>query len=187
MDLASPKISLKNEDLGTTIEYAILHHIEWVVRTNGIEWEIHRSKCEQPNQYDLVCSFNFLELSLKSEDDLINLFLLCKEKHTKTIITDQYNRYRWYGFLSEDKHTIDYMFIVYECLYKDGSEKVHIPHLDLTYWCDKPFIARRNAEKAIEKYLKDDYGKEYDFEHRFESVAYHKEETYLKRNYPVWW
>ncbi len=187
MDLGSPKISLNNENLGPTIEYAIRHHIELVVRTNGITWEIHRSKCEQPNEYDIASSFNFLELNSNNEDDLTNLFLLCKEAHTKTIITDQYNRYRWWGFLSEDKRTIEYMFLLSVCLHEDGSEKVLIPHLDITYRCDKPFIARRNAEKAIEKHLKDEYGKEYDSQQKFESVAYYREATYIKTNCPIWW
>jgi len=187
IEVVSPQMNLKNEYFTKTVEYAIHNHIEWFVRTNGIAWEIYKNRCEQPDEYEKVCTFNLLELNLKNNDDLANLFILCKESHKKKIITDLYNRNCWYGYLSEDKSTIDYMILLYVCLYEDGSEKVHIPYLDVTYWCDQPFVARQNAERAIEKHLKDEYGREFDSEHRFVTIAYHKETNHLKKNVPVWW
>lgn len=187
IEIVSSQMNLKNEYFTKTVEYAKHHHIEWFVRTNGIAWEIYKNRCEQPDEYEKVCIFNLLELNLKNDDDLANLFILCKESHNKTIINDLYNRNCWYGYLNEDSTSIDYMFLVNVCLYEDGSEKVYVPFFDVTYWCDEPFIARRNVERAIEKYLKDEYGREFDSEHRFETIAYHKEASHLKKNVPVWW
>lgn len=187
LEFNSPKMKIRNENLYPVVEYCNRHHIEWIVRTNGIEWVIHKSNCERPNIYEIVCSFNFLEINIENNDDLSLLFRLCKEFHDKTIITDQYNRYRWWGFLSEDKRTIDFMFLVNVCLYEDVSEKVHIPYLDVTYWCDEKFVARRNADKAIGEYLKNEYGKIYDIELKFETVAYHNEKNHIKTNQSVWW
>ena len=187
LEFSSPKMNISNENLHRTIEYCKHQFVEWAVRTNGFEWEIHKANCERPNVYDMICSFNFIDMNLENNEDLKQLYLLCKEAHGKTIITDEYNKNRWYGFLSEDKRTIDYMFLLNIFLYEDGSEKVYIPYLNVTYWCEDRFIARRNAEKAIDKHLMDEYGKTYDGEHRFETVAYQQEKTHMKTNLPIWW
>ena len=187
LEFNSPKINVRNENLYRIVEYCKRHLVEWIVRTNGIKWEIHRANYERPSSYDMICSFNFIDMNLENNEDLSHLYLLCKEAHDKTIITDENNKYRWYGFLSEDNRTIDYMFLLNICLYADGSEKVHIPYLNVTYWCDDRFIARRNAEKAIDKHLKDVCGKTYDGEHKFETIAYQKETMPMKTNLPVWW
>jgi hypothetical protein len=187
LEFNSPETNIKNENLNRTLDYCKRHFVEWMVRTNGVEWEIHRANCVSPNLYDMICSFNFIDMNLENDEDLNHLYLLCKEAHNKTLITDEYNKNRWYGFLNEDKRTIDYMFLLNICLYEDGSEKVHIPYLNVTYRCDDRFVARRNAEQAIDKHLKDVYGRTYDGEHRFETVAYQKEIIYMKENHPVWW
>lgn len=187
LEVNSPKMNISNENFHRTVEYCKSHFVEWMVRTNGIEWEIHRANCERPSLYDMICSFNFIKMNFDKNEDLNQLYLLCKEAHDKTIITDVYNKNRWYGFLGEDKRTIDYMFLLNICLYEDGSEKVHIPYLNVTYWCDDRFVARRNAEKAIDKHLKEVYGRTYDGEQRFETVAYQKETKHIKTNHPVWW
>jgi hypothetical protein len=187
IDISTPNKSIQNENLSKTIEYAMNNHVQWFVKTNGTFWDIYRNNCKQPDEYEKACSINFLELKLDNDEDLAKLFILCKESQNKKITTDLYNRNRWYGYLNEDSTSIDYMFLVNVCLYEDGSEKVYIPFFDVTYWCDEPFIARRNVERAIEKYLKDECLKEFDSEHRFKSIAYYKEADYLKKNVAVWW
>jgi len=187
IDISSPKKSIQSEDLSQIIKYAMNKHVEWFVKTNGTFWNIYRNRCKQPDEYEKVCTINFLELNLNNDEDLANLYILCKESHNKKTTIDLYNRNRWYGYLNEDSTSIDYMFLVNDCLYEDGSEKVYIPFFDVTYWCDEPFIARRNVDRAIENYLKDVCGKEFDSEHRFVTIAYYKEADYLKKNIAVWW
>lgn len=76
-------IALKDNHLKQAIDYGANKGIPWVVLTNGVDWEIYKIKFEQPISYDLVCSFNFNELSSKKEDDLEKLFILCKEGLSK--------------------------------------------------------------------------------------------------------
>lgn len=76
-------IALKDNHLKQAIDYGANKGIPWVVLTNGADWEIYKIKFEQPISYDLVCAFNFVELSAKKEDDLEKLFILCKEGLSK--------------------------------------------------------------------------------------------------------
>ena len=76
--------------------------------TNGINWQVHKIRFEQPIDHDLVCEFNLLDLSSKKEDDQDKLFLLCKEGLTKDSREDYYekkqclNRYVIGAFLLSD-------------------------------------------------------------------------------------
>ena len=72
-------LTLKENHLRQAIGYGATHGIQWVVLTNGIDWEIYKIKFEKPVDYDLVCSFDFTELDLRKQDDQNKVFLLCKE------------------------------------------------------------------------------------------------------------
>ena len=61
-------LNLKENHLHQAINYGATHGIQWVVLTNGIDWEIYKIKFEKPLDYDLVCSFNFIELNPKKQD-----------------------------------------------------------------------------------------------------------------------
>jgi hypothetical protein len=187
IECSSPIKNFDDETINKAFEYGTKYHAEWIVKTNSIKWELYHSKCDEPNEYDLSCQFNFLDLDLKNNVDLEHLFLVCKEAHVKTSSTDPFNRCQWFGFLSKDKKTIEFMFLVSQCLYEDSSGKFHIPFLDVTYRCEVGLVARQNAMKALENYLKEENRKVYDSNHKFITVAYHKETEHMKRNQPVWW
>ena len=180
-----PKSSPIDTNLKQTINYAVMNNYGCIIRTNCLEWEIYRSKCENHKEFDLVYVFKFHELDLKNEADLAPLYYICKEAHEPD--TDIYNRQKWHGFLSVDKKTIDYMFLVHSIYYKDGSAKFHVFHLNMTYRCDEGSTARINAQNAMADFLHKEYGKIYDNEHKFVTVAYHKETEQFKSNCPVWW
>ena len=72
-------ISLKENHLRQAINYGSQEGVQWVVLTNGIEWNIHRIKFEQPISHELVCSFNFQALNPKKNDMVEMLYLLCRE------------------------------------------------------------------------------------------------------------
>lgn len=191
IEIVPPKMNFKNESFIKTSDFTIHNNIEWFVITNGTVWEIYRNRCKQSNEYGQEqikeCTFNFLDLNLKNDDYLTNLFILCKESPNKEIITDLYNRNQWLGYLNEDKSSIDYMILLRLYLYEGNSEKVHIPVFNVTYWSDQPLLARQNAEKTIDKYLKDKYGREFDNEHKFVTIASFEEKDYLREKVPVWW
>ncbi|MBW8017633.1 MAG: restriction endonuclease subunit R [Planctomycetes bacterium] len=85
-------IKLKEAHLKQAIDYGANKGIEWVILTNGVEWEIYRIKFEQPINYDLVCSFDFLEISPRKEKDQELLFMLSKEGLSKEFRDDYYQR-----------------------------------------------------------------------------------------------
>jgi hypothetical protein len=69
---------LKETHLRQVVDYGAKLGVSWIVLTNGIDWKICKIKFEQPLTYDLVCSFNFSNISAKKEEDLEKLFVLCK-------------------------------------------------------------------------------------------------------------
>jgi len=72
-------LNLKASHLRQAIGYGATNGIPWVVLTNGADWEIYKIRFEKPVNYDLVCSFKFIELNSRKQEDLDKLFLLCKE------------------------------------------------------------------------------------------------------------
>jgi len=70
-------LSLKEGHLRQAVNYGAGHGIPWVVLTNGIQWDIHRIRFEQPVTSEHVTSINFLELVARRAAD--DLFLLCRE------------------------------------------------------------------------------------------------------------
>ncbi len=83
-------IELKDNHIKQAIDYGANKGIQWVVLTNSIDWRIYRIRFEQPINFDLVCSFNFLNLNGKSEKDQEILFILCKEGLAKTAREDYF-------------------------------------------------------------------------------------------------
>lgn len=79
-------IALKDSHLRQAIGYGATHGIQWVVLTNGISWQIYKIKFEKPVDYDLVCSFDFLELNSRKQEDQNKVFLLCKQGLAKDAI-----------------------------------------------------------------------------------------------------
>jgi hypothetical protein len=94
-------ISLKENHLSQAVNYCSNSGIQWVILTNGINWEVHRINFERPVTHELVCSFDFSMLSTKNHDDQIKLFLLCKEGAATSAI-DKYD----YHFTQVNKYTI---------------------------------------------------------------------------------
>ncbi len=70
---------LKEGHLRQAIDYGANNGVQWVILTNGMEWQVYKIKFEKPIDYDLVCSFNFSELDPKSEEQQEKLYIVCKE------------------------------------------------------------------------------------------------------------
>jgi len=78
-------IDIKETHLRQAIDYGANQGVQWIILTNGIDWRIYRIRFEQPINYDLVCSFNFLALNPRNEKDQECLFMLSKEGLNKKI------------------------------------------------------------------------------------------------------
>ncbi len=72
-------MALKENHLRQVVNYGANQGIPWIVLTNGIDWEIYKIKFERPIGSELVCSFNFIELNPRKQEDQDKVFLLCKE------------------------------------------------------------------------------------------------------------
>lgn len=81
-------LDLKESHLRQAVGYGAQHGIQWVILTNGIMWELYKIKFERPVGHDLLCTFNFLELSARKKEDQDILFLLCKEGLSKAVIEE---------------------------------------------------------------------------------------------------
>ena len=81
-------LDLKETHLRQAVGYGVQHGIQWVVLTNGIVWELYRIKFERPVDYDLLCTFNILEMNARKKEDQDILFLLCKEGLSKDVIEE---------------------------------------------------------------------------------------------------
>ena len=78
-------INLKESHMKQACDYGANHGVQWVVLTNGIEWRVYRIRFEQPINFDLVCSFDFLALNARDEKCQDCLFMLAKEGLTKKL------------------------------------------------------------------------------------------------------
>lgn len=85
-------IDLKDAHMKQACDYGANHGVQWIVLTNGIEWKIFRIRFEQPINFDLVCSFDFLSLNPRNEKDQDLLFLLAKEGLGKNAREDFYDK-----------------------------------------------------------------------------------------------
>lgn len=85
-------IDLKESHMKQACDYGANHGVQWVVLTNGIEWRIYRIRFEQPINFDLVCTFNFLTLNPRKERDQEVLFLLAKEGLAKNARENFYEK-----------------------------------------------------------------------------------------------
>ncbi len=83
---------LKENHLKQAADYGANSGIPWIILTNGIEWQVHKIRFEQPISHDLVCEFNILELNPRKEEDQEKLFLLCKEGLSKDSREDYYEK-----------------------------------------------------------------------------------------------
>ncbi len=85
-------IDLKESHMKQACDYGANHGVQWVVLTNGIEWKVYRIRFEQPINFDLVCTFDFLSLNPRSEKNQEYLFLLAKEGLAKNSREDFYEK-----------------------------------------------------------------------------------------------
>ena len=70
---------LKELHLRQAIGYGANKGIQWIILTNGIDWQIYRLRFEKPIAWDIVARFNFAMLSTKNEHDMEKLAIVTKE------------------------------------------------------------------------------------------------------------
>ena len=75
--------NLRELHLRQAVTYAATQGNNWVVLTNGVVWQIYRIRFEQPLQYDLVFTFDFLQQDISNDDLYEMIYTLSKEAAKK--------------------------------------------------------------------------------------------------------
>lgn len=83
---------LKEAHLRQAIGYGANKGIQWIVLTNGLDWQIYRLRFEQPIAWDLVARFDLSSVSLKNERDMEKLIIVTKEGVEKGAREDLYEK-----------------------------------------------------------------------------------------------
>src|SRR5690606_22815456 len=72
-------VELNESHLRQAINYGAQHGTEWIILTNSLEWRVYRLRFGQPIEYEGVLRFLLPELSIRNEEDLGKLYMLCRE------------------------------------------------------------------------------------------------------------
>lgn len=87
-------LDLKENHLRQAINYGANEGIPWIILTNGISWQVHKIKFEKPISHEMVMSFDFMEVTARSSDDVEKLYLVCRESLTKgKAAIEEYHEY----------------------------------------------------------------------------------------------
>lgn len=76
---------LKDVHLRQAVGYGANKGIQWIILTNGIDWQIYRIRFEQPIAWELVIRFDLITGSVKDEKFIEALLLVSKEGVDKCI------------------------------------------------------------------------------------------------------
>ncbi len=79
-------LDLKDAHVKQAIDYAANQGTDWVILTNGIIWQVYKVSFAKPISQELVLQINFLELNLKNENDVENMYLITKEGVSKSAL-----------------------------------------------------------------------------------------------------
>jgi hypothetical protein len=85
-------LDLKDNHLRQAINYGAHEGIPWIVLTNGMEWQIHKISFERPISSELVAIINFEEISHRKKENLMQIFLLCRQGIKKQAMEDYHER-----------------------------------------------------------------------------------------------
>jgi hypothetical protein len=83
---------LKETYLRQAIEYGAREGVEWILLTNGIIWQAHRIRFEQPIDHDMVFEANLLAQDAKPNQLLEKLYLISKEAGNSTALERYWQR-----------------------------------------------------------------------------------------------
>jgi len=83
---------LKDAHLRQAVGYGANKGIQWLILTNGSDWQVYRLRFEQPIAWDLVVRFDLFTLSVRDERAIETLFLVSKEGVEKNLRDDVYEK-----------------------------------------------------------------------------------------------
>lgn len=90
VEAKAANVTLKDMHIKQAKDYGINSGAQWIILTNGTEWQIYKIIFKQPVTEELIMSFNINELNQKKEEDILKLFYICKEAIAKSEINNLY-------------------------------------------------------------------------------------------------
>jgi hypothetical protein len=79
IEVKAAGVDLNETHLRQAVNYGAKQGIEWIILTNSLEWRFYRISFAKPIDHEEVAKFVLTEMSVKKEEDLGHLFLLCRE------------------------------------------------------------------------------------------------------------
>ena len=75
--------TLRKDYIKQAVDYGANAGIEWVVLTNGVDWQVYRIVLESKEPpklaHEQVCALNFLDMKAKNPKHQETLFMLCRQ------------------------------------------------------------------------------------------------------------
>ncbi len=79
IEVKSAGTELNNNHLKQAVDYGAHKGILWVILTNGLEWRLVKIFLAGQINFEVISRFNIMDVNLKKEDDLQNMFLIARE------------------------------------------------------------------------------------------------------------
>ncbi|MFZ5675860.1 MAG: type I restriction enzyme HsdR N-terminal domain-containing protein [Pseudomonadota bacterium] len=79
VEVKAAALDLADNHLRQALNYGANQGIEWLVLTNGLEWQLHKVIFGQPIDKEEVARFSIQNVSAQRQDDLQVMFLLARE------------------------------------------------------------------------------------------------------------
>jgi predicted type IV restriction endonuclease len=79
IEVKAAALDLNDSHLRQTLNYGANLGIEWLVLTNGIDWQLHKTVFTQPIKHEEVARFSLTTVSAQKHEDLQLMFLLARE------------------------------------------------------------------------------------------------------------
>lgn len=85
---------LSDKHLYQAVSYAASEGVEWVILTNGAEWQLHRVLFSKPVEHELVFEVSLLDEEMKPKEKADLMYLLTPEAQRKDELEVFYQRKR---------------------------------------------------------------------------------------------
>ena len=92
IEVKAAALNLNENHLRQALNYGANQGVEWLVLTNGIDWQMHKVIFAQPVDREEVARFNLHAISAHRQEDLQTLFLLAREGVTSDAINSFHQR-----------------------------------------------------------------------------------------------
>ena len=146
VEIKAIRKKLEGKHINQVVTYGAKEGIQWVVLTNGVDWQVYRISLESRGKntkltHELVCALNFLDMKAKTAEHQETLFMLCKRGVNKALFEELYERQQ-----AVNEHTIAALMM------DEEVQKIivrELKKLEQNAKPDKDEIAKIIAEQVI--------------------------------------